>query len=203
MLLNQPNFLISLLVITAAVLITYPLATRMTAALRPLMEDFLDRRDARRQKVDVVVSTSTPLGGMPAKGTPVVLVAGCTYLSEHGVEPGQRGTVLRASRLSSDDNGVVVEWENLPNRSIRMDLHEIGLAQVADRVDGRLDEARVKLNDQLRADDGLLDPDQPTETAHREWLAATYGPIKADEFTPAQRAAIRTEFKSSGVENDG
>lgn len=52
MLTNDPHPLISLLVITAAVLITYPLATRMTDALRPHFETFLDRRDARRYKFD-------------------------------------------------------------------------------------------------------------------------------------------------------
>jgi hypothetical protein len=61
-------------------------------------------------------------------------------------------------------------------------------------VDAQLDRARLRLHDDLQAEDGLLDPDQPTQTAHLDWQQATFGPIRPDEFTPMQRAAIRLEF---------
>lgn len=48
-------------------------------------------------------------------------------------------------------------------------------------------EARVR--DQRLQDDGLLDPDQPTETAHKDHVRRM-----KDQFTPTERRLIRDQL---------
>lgn len=61
-------------------------------------------------------------------------------------------------------------------------------------AESRMDRARQRLHDERAAADGLLDPDQPTPTAHRDWLERTYGPFRPGEFTASERAQIRSEY---------
>ena len=127
MLNNQPHPLISVLVILVAVLIAYPLATRMTDALRPHMISFLDRRDARKFSGSDF-EKEHHLVVRPPVGTTVILVAESSYLRQaHGAVPGHKGTVVGASQLSYDDNGVVVDWGVSQRGGVCMDLHELKL----------------------------------------------------------------------------
>lgn len=41
--------------------------------------------------------------------------------------------------------------------------------------------------------DGLLDPDQLTESAHQKWVVERFGEFRPGEFTPLERAMIRAE----------
>lgn len=61
------------------------------------------------------------------------------------------------------------------------------------------DRARIRLADDQAEEAGLLDPDQPTETAHYDWWDKTFGPIQPNEFTPTQRATIRREFSTENL----
>ena len=130
MLNNQPHPLISVLVIFVAVLIAYPLATRMTDALRPLMEDFLDRRDAEKLTGPDFESEHHLLF-TPAKGTPVVLAKTDNFLLSMGVDVGHQGTVVMPTRLNPDDAGVLVNWGSSDEDVVRMNLNEIRLAPAA------------------------------------------------------------------------
>lgn len=61
-------------------------------------------------------------------------------------------------------------------------------------IEAEFDRARLRLADDLLEEHGLLDPDQPTQTAHLDWIDKTFGEIRPTEFTPLQRAIIRREF---------
>lgn len=193
-LLQHPGLL--LLVMCGVSLIAYPVMSGLTRMGMEAYVDFLDRRDARRR----LETRPDHLVTRPPVGTSVTVIANSEYLAEyHGAAAGTVGTVVEHSQLSKDDDGVLVSWGLKPK--VRMELWELTLAEPttpsevpADRVDAKFDAARLKLSDEQRAEDGLLDPDQPTESAHREWLTAARGPIGPDEFTATQRAAIRAEF---------
>lgn len=65
----------------------------------------------------------------PPVGTPVVLITDSRYLREyHEAAPGQRGTIVMHTQLTSGDTGVLVNWGARPNQMVRMDLSELRLA---------------------------------------------------------------------------
>lgn len=65
---------------------------------------------------------------VPPIGATVVLITEDQYLREHhGAAPGQRGTVVRHSRLNTDDRGVLVNWGATPGSGVRMNLDELRL----------------------------------------------------------------------------
>lgn len=62
---------------------------------------------------------------------------------------------------------------------------------MSDPVDRGFSRKYQQAMDQAAEDHGLLDPDQPTLSAHRNWFEAATAPFSPDEFTPTERMMIR------------
>lgn len=62
---------------------------------------------------------------------------------------------------------------------------------MSDTVDRGFSRKYQQAMDQDAADNGLLDPDQPTLSAHTAWFDAATAPFSPEEFTPTERMMIR------------
>ncbi|XKH58525.1 hypothetical protein LG293_15850 (plasmid) [Citricoccus nitrophenolicus] len=57
-----------------------------------------------------------------------------------------------------------------------------------------------RVMDGKRDEDGLLDPDQPTATAHTDHLEQLTRPFDPDEYGPRERMLIRSTFQPKNQE---
>lgn len=74
--------------------------------------------------------------------------------------------------------------------------HDARTAADDAQVEAYFDRAYQRVLDEATETDGLLDPDQPTHTAHTDRREALTRPFAPGELTPAQIMVIRTQLGS-------